>query len=98
MRATGRVEASGNCTNWVLPVAGGPLRGSARAVHERFTQYGLGGEEFSAELPLVAFDVPAGSDFAGIKSLLASGRAEGWWVYEEGYINDTWRDADPPDA
>jgi hypothetical protein len=58
----------------------------------------LGGEEFSAELPLVAFDVPAGSDFAGIKSLLASGRAEGWWVYEEGCINDTWRDADPPDA
>jgi hypothetical protein len=46
----------------------------------------------------VAFDVPAGSDFAGIKSLLASGRAEGWWVYEEGCINDTWRDADPPDA
>ncbi|MFI9365228.1 DUF4265 domain-containing protein [Kitasatospora sp. NPDC053057] len=42
-----RVEASGNCTIRVLPVPSGPLGRSARAVHERLSPFGLGGEVFS---------------------------------------------------
>lgn len=91
--AVGRVEASGNCTIRVLPIPGGPLGRSARAVHERFARFGLGGEAFSDELPLVAFNVPADGDLAGIKSLLRSGAADGWWYFEEGCVTDAWRDA-----
>jgi hypothetical protein len=43
-------------------------------------------------LPLVAFNVPAGGDLAGIKALLRSGEAGGWWYFEEGCVTDAWRD------
>lgn len=82
--ATGRAQASGNCTVRVISVPSGPLGRDPQAVHERFRPFGLGGEVFSDEFPLVAFDVPAGSDFAGIKALLARGRDEGWWHFEVG--------------
>jgi hypothetical protein len=91
--AVGRVEASGNCTIRVLPVPDGPLGRSARAVHERFARFGLGGETFSSELPLVALNVPADADLAAIKGLLKSGKAQSWWAFEEGCITDAWRDA-----
>jgi hypothetical protein len=91
--AVGRVEASGNCTIRVLPVPKGPLGRSAQAVHEQFARFGLGGEVFSEELPLVAFHVPADADLAEIKALLRSGEADGWWHFEEGCITDAWRDA-----
>lgn len=90
--AVGRIEASGNCTIRVLPVPDGPLGRSARAVHERFVRFGLSGETFSAELPLVAFNVPAGADLAAIKGLLESGQARRWWEFEEGCVTDAWRD------
>jgi hypothetical protein len=38
-----------------------------------------GGEVFSSELPLVAFDVPADADFGAIKQVLADGTTNGWW-------------------
>ncbi|XXZ51241.1 DUF4265 domain-containing protein [Streptomyces cavourensis] len=68
--ATGRVADSGNCTVRVLPVPDGPLGRDARAVHERFSPFGLGGEVFSADFPLVALTVPGGADFRAIKALL----------------------------
>src|ERR1700754_446737 len=81
--ATGRVEASGNLTIRVLPIPDGSLGRSARAVHDRFAAFGLGGEVFSQELPLVAFTVPAWADLTGINALLQDGRDEGWWHFEE---------------
>ena len=75
--AVERVEASGNCTIRVLPVPAGPLDPSAQAVHERLSPFGPGGEVFSDEFPLVAFNAPAASDLAGIKSLLVHGVADG---------------------
>lgn len=54
----GRVRASGHCVVRVLPEPAGPLGASASAVHAQFARFGLGGEAFSAQLPLVAFDVP----------------------------------------
>jgi hypothetical protein len=47
-------------------------------VHERLSPFGLGGEVFGDEFPLVAVNMPAGSDLAGIKSLLVHGVADGW--------------------
>jgi hypothetical protein len=91
--AVGRVEASGNCTIRVLPVPDGPLGCSAQAVHERFGPFGLGGEAFSKEFPLVALNVPADADLAAIKQLLVSGDEQGCWKYEEGCVADAWRDA-----
>ncbi|WP_218106592.1 DUF4265 domain-containing protein [Micromonospora pallida] len=91
--AVGRVEASGNCTIRVLPVPDGPLGRSAQAVHEQFARFGLGGEAFSRELPLVALHVPADADLAAIKGLLKSGEERGWWAFEEACITDAWRDA-----
>ncbi|WP_239091097.1 DUF4265 domain-containing protein [Asanoa iriomotensis] len=88
-----RVEASGNCTIRVLPLPDGPLGRSARAVHEKFAPFGLGGETFSAEFPFVALTVPADTDLGAVKVLLESGETEGWWAFEEGCITDAWRDA-----
>ena len=42
-----RVVPSGNCTVRVLPKPGGPLGRSARAVHDKFAPFGIGGEVFS---------------------------------------------------
>ena len=33
--------------------------------------------------------MPADGDLAGIKSLLRSGKADGWWYFEEGCVTDT---------
>ncbi|MBT2511379.1 DUF4265 domain-containing protein [Streptomyces sp. ISL-98] len=88
-----RVEASGNCTVRVLPVPSGPLGRSPQAVHEQFAPFGLGGEVFSAELPLVAITVPADADLVGIKELLLRGQEDGWWHFEAGCVTDAWRDA-----
>jgi hypothetical protein len=91
--AVGRVQASGNCTIRVLPLPNGPLGRSARAVHEQFAGFGLGGESFSEEFPFVAMTVPADADLAAIKALLQSGENKGWWAFEEGCVTDAWRDA-----
>jgi hypothetical protein len=88
-----RVEASGNCTIRVLPVPGGPLERSAQAVHEQLAPFGLGGESFSSELPLVAFTVSAGADLGQVKALLTRGQRDGWWHFEESCITDAWRSA-----
>ena len=88
--ATERVEASGNCTIRVIPVPTGALGPSAPAVHAQLAPFGLGGEVFSAEFPLVAFNVPAAADFGGIKSLLDQGVTEGWWHFETACVTDAW--------
>ncbi|MEV0468005.1 DUF4265 domain-containing protein [Nocardia tengchongensis] len=88
--AVGRVSSAGTCTIRVLPVRTGPLGPDPRAVHERFSVFGLGAEVFSDEFPLVAFSVEADADFAGIKALLAQGVEEGWWHYEVGCGTDEW--------
>ncbi len=72
--ATGRAEASGNVTIRVLPVRHGPSGPDARAVHEWFARFGLGGESFGATLPLVALTVPADAPMAEIKALLVRAR------------------------
>ncbi|MER5307696.1 DUF4265 domain-containing protein [Streptomyces sp. NPDC002773] len=88
-----RVEASDNCTIRVLPVASGPLGRSARAVHERLSPFGLGGEVYSDTFPLVALTVPGDADLAGIKALLVRGEEDGWWHYEVPCATDAWHDA-----
>jgi hypothetical protein len=72
-----RVEASGNCTVRVIPIPAGPLGTSARAVHEKLAPYGLGGEVFSRDFPLIALTAPAGADMPRIKALLDQGQDEG---------------------
>lgn len=88
--ATGRVKASGNCTVRVLPVPDGPLGPSARAVHEKLAPFGLGGEAFSRDFPLVALTVPPDADLPGIKEFLDRGQDEGWWHYEVPCATDAW--------
>ncbi|MET7403002.1 DUF4265 domain-containing protein [Dactylosporangium sp. NPDC005572] len=91
--ATGLVEASGNCTVRVLPVADGPLGPNARAVHERFAPYGVAGETFSQEFPFVALTIRPDADFPAIIELLRSGKADGWWAFEFGSTTEAWRAA-----
>jgi Domain of unknown function (DUF4265) len=91
--AVGQVSSSGNCTIRVVPVPTGPLGRSPQAVHQRLSPFELGGEVFSAEFPMVALTVPAGADFAGVKTLLAQGQHEGWWHYEVGRGTEEWWDA-----
>ncbi|MEV7682801.1 DUF4265 domain-containing protein [Streptomyces sp. NPDC088341] len=91
--AVGRVSTAGNCTLRVVPIPSGPLGRSPQAVHQRFAAFGLGGEVFSEDFPMVAFTAPAGADFTGIKALLARGQEEGWWHYEVGCATDAWRKA-----
>lgn len=91
--ATGRVEWSGNNTIRVLPIPDGPLGPSARAVHERLAPFGIGGEVYSAELPLVALNIPASADLAHIKALLFRGEDEGWWAFETPCVGDAWTSA-----
>ncbi|MFH9495494.1 DUF4265 domain-containing protein [Streptomyces globisporus] len=91
--AVGRVADSGNCTVRVLPVPDGPLGHDVRAVHEQLAGFGLTGEVFSADFPLVALTVPGGADLRGVKALLARGRDEGWWHFEVSCDTDAWRSA-----
>ncbi|MET8153163.1 DUF4265 domain-containing protein [Actinoplanes sp. NPDC049668] len=91
--ARGRVRASGHCVIRVLPERAGPLGGSASAVHAEFARFGLGGEVFGPELPLVALDVPADADFRDLKQVLEDGESNGWWRYEVGCATDRWWDA-----
>ena len=56
----------------------------------KLSRFGLSGEVFSDELPLVALDVPADADFRAIKQALEAGEANGWWYYEVGCGNDRW--------
>ncbi|PZW03773.1 protein of unknown function [Micromonospora phaseoli] len=88
-----QVQASGNCTVRVLPNPAGPLGRSARAVHAEFAAFNLGGEVFSEQLPLVAFNIPADADFAAIKLVLERGQNSGWWHYEVGSGSTRWWDA-----
>lgn len=88
--AVGRVSSAGNCSIRVLPVPSGPLGRSPQAVHQRLAAFRLGGEVMSADFPMVAFNVPAGADFAGIKTLLDQGQDDGWWHYEVGCGTDEW--------
>ncbi|WP_035842321.1 DUF4265 domain-containing protein [Kitasatospora azatica] len=88
--AVGRVSASGNCTIRVVPIPSGPLGRSPQAVHQRLSPFGLGGEVFSEEFPMVAVNVPANADFSGIKKLLNRGKEGGWWHFEVGCGNDAW--------
>ncbi|MFE7466172.1 DUF4265 domain-containing protein [Streptomyces sp. NPDC057499] len=82
--AAGRVSASGNCAVRVVPIPSGPLGRSHEKIHESLSGFRLGGEVFSAEFPMVAFDVPSGTDFAALKRLLVHGQDEGWWHFEVG--------------
>ncbi|GAA3113100.1 hypothetical protein GCM10020254_69340 [Streptomyces goshikiensis] len=91
--AVGRVGSAGNCTVRVVPVPSGPLARSPQAVHQRLGAFHLGGEVMSADFPMVAFNVPADADFAGIKALLNQGQDEGWWHYEVGCGTDEWWNA-----
>jgi hypothetical protein len=88
--AVERLEMSGNCTVRVIPIPSGPLGTSAQAVHEKLAPYGLGGEVFSQDFPLVALTVPADADLPSIKALLAQGQDEGWWHYEVSCVTDAW--------
>jgi len=88
--AVGRVLASGNCAIRVLPIPSGPLGRSPQAVHQKFSAFGLGGEVFSDDFPMVALNVPAEADFRAIKALLARGQEDGWWHFEVGCGNDEW--------
>jgi hypothetical protein len=91
--AVARVRASGNCTLRVMPLWDGPLGPNAQAIGELFSFFGLGGETYSDDFPLVALNVPADAPFAEIKAMLARGVAEGWWWYEMGYRTDAWERA-----
>ncbi|MEU8200599.1 DUF4265 domain-containing protein [Streptosporangium sp. NPDC049046] len=88
-----RAEASGGCTVRVLAVPSGPLGPSAQAVHERLAPFGLDGEVFSKDLPLVAFNVPPDAELGQIKALLIRGEEDGWWHFEASCVTDAWRNA-----
>jgi hypothetical protein len=91
--AVQQVEASGNCTVRVIPWPDGPLGPSAEAVLARLRPFGIGGETYSQELPMLALNVPASADLSGIKALLANGEEQHWWHYEVSCQTDQWRDA-----
>ncbi|WP_143133822.1 DUF4265 domain-containing protein [Actinoplanes philippinensis] len=84
--------ASGGSATFGRAASGGsaPAGGPAAAVHGAFVRFGLGGEVFSSEFPLVAFDVPADADLGGIKRQLDEGAEQGWWHYEVGCGTDAW--------
>lgn len=75
--AVGRISASGNCTIRVVPVPSGPLGRSPQAVHQRFARFGLGGEVFSEEFPMVALHRPTPTSAASRHSWLAGRRTDG---------------------
>ncbi|WP_433789471.1 DUF4265 domain-containing protein [Actinoplanes sp. CA-252034] len=73
-----------------LPDGGTSPGDPAAAVHDAFARFGLGGEVFSRDFPMVAFDVPADADLPGVKRLLDEGTEKGWWQYEVGCATDHW--------
>ncbi|MEV6505099.1 DUF4265 domain-containing protein [Streptomyces sp. NPDC051642] len=83
-----RVSSAGNSTIRVVPVPSGPLGRSPQEIHRRLADFRLGGEVFSADFPMVAFNVPADTDFAALKELLVRGQEDGWWHFEVGCGTD----------
>lgn len=61
----------------MVPVPSGPLGRSAEAVHDRLRPFEIGGEVYSQEFPMVALNVSAEADLAGVKALLAAGQTQG---------------------
>jgi hypothetical protein len=88
-----RVRSSGHCLVRVLPDPAGPLGPDADAVRRRLAEVGVAGEAFSADLPLIVCDIPAGRDVSRVKELLRQGETEGWWYFETGSVTDEWRTA-----
>lgn len=88
-----RVTASGNVAIRILPIPDGPLGPDASEVHARLAGFGLSGEAFSPEFPLVAITIPADAPMGEIKAVLARGEAEGWWYWEMGCSTRAWSSA-----
>ena len=88
-------EPNGRATFTIrlLPVPSGPLGPDPRAVHDLLSPFGLGGEVYSKELPLMAVTVPADADLPAIKALLIRGQNEGWWHFETSCGSDAWESA-----
>jgi hypothetical protein len=75
----------------VIPRADGPLRGDRQAVLDLFAPLGVAGEGMSSPVNMVALDIGPDTPLSSVKSLLASGEADGRWHYEEGCITEEWR-------
>ena len=87
-----QVEWSGRYTVRVIPLGDSPDRD---AVDEVVQQFAALGAECEGALPvhrLVALDIPPTADLTRINELLISGEAAEKWGYDEGCVDDRWRD------
>ncbi len=75
----------------VIPRDDGPLGGDRRGVLSVFQPLGVGTEGMSSPVNMVALDIGPDAPLSTVKSLLAAGESDGRWYYEEGCINDEWR-------
>jgi hypothetical protein len=84
-------ERGGRIVVRVIPHADGPLGGDRQAVLDLFAPLGVAGEGMSSPVNMVALDNGPDAPLSSVKSLLASGEADGRWYYEEGCITEEWR-------
>jgi hypothetical protein len=87
-----QVDWSGRYTVRVIPLGDSP---DLDAITEIVAQFAALGAECEGALPahrLVALDIPPTADVARIKELLIDGEASEKWGYDEGCIDDHWRE------
>jgi hypothetical protein len=87
-----RVEWSGRYTVRVIPLNDLP---DSDAVADVVRQFSALGAECESALPahrVVALDIPPTAEVARIKDLLIEGEVDGRWGYDEGLIDDLWRE------
>jgi hypothetical protein len=93
-QADERLRWSGHYTIRIIVFPDGPLEGSQRRVLDLFTPLGVTGEG-SGQFGMVALDVPPDAHITAVKRLLGDGERDGWWAYDEGCVDDAWRNAEP---
>lgn len=77
----------------VIPRVDGPLGGSLQSVLERVASLGVGAEGMLSPVNMVALDIEPNAPLRSVKALLASGEADGLWLFEEDCITEEWRAA-----
>jgi hypothetical protein len=87
-----QVEWSGRYTVRVIPLGDSPDRDAVGDVVQQFAALGAECEGALPAYRLVALDIPQTADLARIKELLINGEAAERWGYDEGCVDDRWRD------
>ena len=87
-----QVKWSGRYTVRVIPLGDLPDRDAVMDVIKQFSALGAECESALPAHRIVALDIPPTAERARIKQFLVDGEIGGRWGYDEGCVDDVWRE------